>query len=98
MLWFRNHYLPDEEKWGEVDASPLLNTNTRGWERQPRTLVVVGELDVLRDEGVAYAERVRGAGVECRLEVMGGMPHPFCESLWMGFLGERFCSMLINEF
>lgn len=79
MLWFRNYYLPDEETWGEVDASPLLNMG--GWENQPRTLVVVGELDVLRDEGVAYAERVREAGVKCRLEIMRGMPHPFRECL-----------------
>lgn len=76
-MWFRNYYLPNEGNWGDVDASPLLNIS--GWDRQPKTLVVVGELDVLRDEGVAYAEKVRRAGVECRLEVMKGMPHPFCK-------------------
>ncbi|KAB8293775.1 hypothetical protein EYC80_009260 [Monilinia laxa] len=75
MLWFRRHYLPNEENWEDVDASPLLNVG--GWEKQPRTLVVVGELDVLRDEGVVYVEKVERAGVECRLEVMKGMPHPF---------------------
>ncbi|APA08470.1 hypothetical protein SS1G_02163 [Sclerotinia sclerotiorum 1980 UF-70] len=75
MMWFRNYYLPDQVKWGDVDASPLLNDG--GWEEQPRTLVVVGELDVLRDEGIAYAGMVGSAGVKCRLEVMRGMPHPF---------------------
>ncbi|KAI9640604.1 hypothetical protein NHQ30_010903 [Ciborinia camelliae] len=77
MMWFRYHYLPNEENWEDVDASPLLNTIS--WGKQPRTLVVVGELDVLRDEGVAYAEKVSRAGVQCRLEVMAGMPHPFCK-------------------
>jgi triacylglycerol lipase len=39
-------------------------------------LVVVGELDVLRSEGEAYAEKLRGGGVEVDLKVMRGMPHP----------------------
>lgn len=47
---------------------------------------MVGELDVLRDEGVAYAERVRGAGVQARLEIMRGMPHPFCEFSFLGMM------------
>jgi len=75
MLWFRRHYLPVEGTWGEEEASPLLYVD--GWERMPRALVVVGELDVLRSEGEAYAEKLRDAGVEVDLKVMKGMPHPF---------------------
>lgn len=75
MLWYRNHYLPDEKTWGEPEASPLLYED--GWEAQPKALVVVGELDVLRTEGELYAEKLRGAGVEVDLRIMKGMPHPF---------------------
>lgn len=48
-----------------------------GWEKQPEALVVVGELDVLRSEGEAYAEKLERAGVKADLKVMKGMPHPF---------------------
>ena len=75
MSWYRRHYLPDERTWGEVEASPLLYSD--GWKRQPKALIVVGELDVLRSEGEAYAEKLRAAGVEVQLKVMKGMPHPF---------------------
>ncbi len=74
-MWFRRHYLPDPKTWGEPEASPLFYKD--GWEKQPKALVVVGELDVLRSEGEAYAEKLRGAGVEVDLKIMKGMPHPF---------------------
>lgn len=75
MLWYRKHYLPEEQTWSEPEASPLLYKS--GWEQQPPALVVVGELDVLRSEGEAYAERLSRAGVRAELKVMRGMPHPF---------------------
>jgi acetyl esterase/lipase len=82
MEWYRNHYLPDERRRGEPEASPLFYTDNAGgvkerWRRLPKALVVVGELDVLRDEGVAYAQRLMKNGVEAQLKVMKGMPHPF---------------------
>ena len=75
MLWYRRHYLPDEKTWKEPEASPLLYET--GWKEQPKALIVVGELDVLRSEGEQYGEKLRRAGVEVDLKVMRGMPHPF---------------------
>lgn len=72
---YRKHYLPNEKTWADPEASPLLYPS--GWEKQPKALVVVGELDVLRSEGEAYAEKLSAAGVEADLKVMKGMPHPF---------------------
>ncbi len=74
-MWYRCHYLPDEKTWAEPEASPLLYQD--GWESQPPALIVVGELDVLRSEGEAYANKLRSAGVEADLKIMKGMPHPF---------------------
>tara|TARA_R110002060_G_scaffold20313_7_gene27666 strand:- start:2001 stop:2390 length:390 start_codon:yes stop_codon:yes gene_type:complete len=72
---YRKHYLPNPKTWSEPEASPLLYPS--GWETQPKALVVVGELDVLRSEGEAYAEKLTKAGVSVDLKVMKGMPHPF---------------------
>ena len=41
----------------------------------PPALVQVAELDVLRDEGIAMAERMRAAGVDVTLEHFAGMRH-----------------------
>lgn len=75
MLWYRNHYLPDPKSWTDPEASPLLYTD--GWAEQPRTLVVIGGLDVLRTEGEAYVEKLRAAGVKVDVTIWDGMPHPF---------------------
>jgi triacylglycerol lipase len=77
MLWFRHHYLPNETNRAEPEASPLFYPEGEGWGKLPKALVVVGELDVLRSEGEAYAEKLRKHGVEADLKVMKRMPHPF---------------------
>ncbi|KAL4801593.1 Alpha/Beta hydrolase protein [Aspergillus unguis] len=75
MLWYRNHYLPDESTWSHPEASPLFYPGD--FSALPRALVMVGELDVLRTEGEQYAGKLEQAGVEVDLQVMKGMPHPF---------------------
>lgn len=73
MLWYRSHYLPERETWPH--ASPLLFKT--GWAELPRTLVVVGELDILRSEGEQYAAKLKAAGVDAELKVVEGVPHAF---------------------
>jgi acetyl esterase/lipase len=82
MEWFRNHYIPEERRRGEPEASPLFYSDNAGgvtdrWKLLPRALVMVGELDVLREEGIAYANRLSKHGVDVELKIMKGMPHPF---------------------
>lgn len=62
MAWFWNAYLPDEDKRGEIMASPLRAT-LEELAGLPEAFVVVDENDVLRDEGEAYARRLIEAGV-----------------------------------
>lgn len=76
MLWYRRHYLPDLKTWGSVVASPLFGTD-EVFAKLPPAVVLVGELDVLRWEGEEYARKLQGAGVEAKVELMKGMPHPF---------------------
>jgi uncharacterized protein YbaA (DUF1428 family) len=42
----------------------------------PPTYIEVGELDIFRDESIAYAQRLHTAGISCELHVHPGAPHP----------------------
>lgn len=53
MQWFWGHYCPDVAARDKPLASPLRIENAEGL---PQAMVVVAELDPLRDEGLAYAE------------------------------------------
>jgi triacylglycerol lipase len=75
MIWYRDHYLPNEADRTNPEASPLFYNGE--WAQLPPALVMVGELDVLRTEGEQYAAKLQKAGVEVDLQVMKGMPHPF---------------------
>lgn len=67
-------YQPDPEARRTPLIAPLLATDLTG---QPDTLVVSAELDLLRDEGEAYAEKLREAGNLVRVERMHGALHGF---------------------
>src|SRR4051795_76377 len=76
MAWFWDAYEPDVERRLEPFASPL-----RASEEQlaglPPALVVVDEADVLRDEGEAYAARLRACGVNVTTVRYDGITHDF---------------------
>ncbi|MDQ0900522.1 alpha/beta hydrolase [Paenibacillus sp. V4I7] len=62
MQWFWDQYTSDPRERAEVTASPLRATLEQ-LSCLPPALIITGEADVLRDEGEAYANKLREAGV-----------------------------------
>jgi len=75
MVWFQGMYLPDASKRREWEASPMFAPDA-GFEANPNAWIAVCELDVLRDEGVAYGEKLRKFGKSVEVKVYKGAPHP----------------------
>lgn len=76
MKWFWDQYAPNPAQRTEVYASPLQAT-TEQLRGLPPALVITDEADVLRDEGEAYAARLREAGVDVTAVRVAGMVHDF---------------------
>jgi acetyl esterase len=76
MAWFCAQYGGDP---GDPDLSPLRAPDLSGL---PPATIVLASHDVLRDEGEAYARRLRGAGVEVTVRVVEGTVHGFIR--WTG--------------
>jgi acetyl esterase/lipase len=76
MQWFWDQYTTDEGERAEITASPLRAT-TEQLAGLPPALVITGEADVLRDEGEAYAAKLRTAGVPVTAVRYQGIIHDF---------------------
>jgi acetyl esterase len=87
MRWYWDQYLAGSDG-AHPDASPLRAADLAG---AAPALVIVCEYDPLRDEGVAYAKRLKEAGVAVRLSEYEGMIHGF---LRMGALIDRSQAVL----
>jgi len=76
MQWFWDQYAPDTTRRAEITASPLRATLEQ-LSGLPPALVITGEADVLRDEGEAYAAKLRQAGVPVTAVRCQGIIHDF---------------------
>ncbi|MFJ8492445.1 alpha/beta hydrolase [Streptomyces sp. NPDC094038] len=76
MFWFWDQYTTDEAERAQITASPLRATVDQ-LTGLPPALVITGEADVLRDEGEAYANKLREAGVPVTAVRYQGIIHDF---------------------
>jgi acetyl esterase len=74
MDWFWNHYVRDANDSKNPYVSPLLAADLSGL---PAAVVYTAEFDPLRDEGEAYAKRLKEAGVSVSHKRYDGQIHAF---------------------
>ena len=75
--WFNSQWVPDPAMLTDPHVSPLYAPDLGGL---PAAIVITCEHDPLRDQGEAYAERLRQAGVPTTVRREPGMVHNFM--LW----------------
>jgi acetyl esterase len=76
LEWFWSSYLSDEAERREITVSPLQAT-VADLKGLPPALVIVDQNDVLRDQGEAYADKLREAGVLTTSVRFNGTIHDF---------------------
>ncbi len=76
MTWFWDSYSTDAAQRAEIHASPL-RASLDQLKGLPPALVQTAGLDVLRDEGEAYARKLDAAGVDVTAVRYNGMIHDY---------------------
>ncbi|KAF8133996.1 alpha/beta hydrolase fold-domain-containing protein [Boletus edulis] len=74
MMWFRHNYLPDPTTWANWDNSPIFAPETL-LANAPPAWVGVCEMDILRDEGIAYGKKLEALGVKVEIKTYERVPH-----------------------
>lgn len=74
LRWFTGHYLVDATQAADPLASPLRAGDLSGL---PPALVVTAQYDPVRDQGIAYADALRDAGVPVIHRSYDGFIHGF---------------------
>ena len=75
MIWFRDNYSPNKQDRMKWDNSPMFAPD-EAFKKAPNAWIAVAELDILRDEGIAYGEKLKKNGAEVEIKVYKGAPHP----------------------
>lgn len=78
IRYFRREYVPDAAQRYESGPSPIRAASLA--DSAPAYLVIA-QCDVVRDEGVAYAERLQKAGVAVTIDEVPGSLHGFMSML-----------------
>lgn len=71
--WYISHYINNEADKINPLVSPLFGDLSGV---APAVILVAG-FDVLRDEGIEYAQKLKEAGVDTELKIFKTLPHPF---------------------
>jgi acetyl esterase/lipase len=74
LMEYYEMYVPEGMDNKSSEIAPLSASNLSG---MPRTLIITAEHDPLRDEGEAYAEKLRSYGVDVTMKRILNVPHGF---------------------
>ena len=94
IVWYSEQYLRGEADKADLRASPLRAPKVAD---QPPTLIVTAGFDPLLDEGKAYAEKLREAGVDVVYREYPGQIHAFV-SLTKAIPQGMTCTLEIAEY
>jgi acetyl esterase/lipase len=94
IAWYAEQYFGSEAQQSDLRASPLRAPSVAG---QPPTMVVTAGFDPLRDEGHAYAEKLRKAGVNVVYREYPGQIHAFI-SLTKAIPQGMACTLEVAEY
>ncbi|MFF0143682.1 acetyl esterase [Amycolatopsis sulphurea] len=81
ITWFQGHYVPEGVDRADPRLSPLLAPDHSGL---PPAYVATAGFDPLRDEGEAYAEKLRAAGVPVALSRQSDLIHGYLSFTGIG--------------
>jgi acetyl esterase len=81
MTWFVDHYLPDTSTRTDPRVAVLLAEDLRGL---PPTYLATAGFDPLRDEGNAFADRLREAGIPVVKRQHDDLIHGFASFITLG--------------
>jgi len=78
-MGFADFYVNNRDELFNIYVSPMLCDDLSGL---PPALFLLGECDILVDDGLVYAQRLKEAGVSVKCNVYKGMPHGFIQALY----------------
>lgn len=93
MDWYKGHYLSRPEDALDPRVSPLLASDLGGL---PPAYVAVAGFDPLRDEGRAYAARLRAAGVPVVLREFSDATHGLINATGVGRVAQDMLTEIIG--
>jgi acetyl esterase len=94
VTWYMQQYLRGEADQSDLRASPLRAPSVTG---QPPAMIVTAGFDPLRDEGHAYADKLRQSGVDVVDREYPGQIHAFI-SLTKAIPQGMACTLEIAEY
>ena len=96
MSLFESIYMGKNNPLSLTD--PLIAPIRGDLKKLPPALVVIAEIDVLSDEGVAYAQKLESAGVKTQTQQCFGLPHGFIHMIGLHEGSKQACIQMAKTF